>query len=171
MSAVTLEVSNTTIEIYTDGSCNPKANIGAWAAILQIDGKRITIKGVNENTTHNRMELLAVIKALDYLQQNDLENHPVIVYTDSQYVEKIKGRATKIEQQEYRTKAGKEIRNADLVGILINHIERGDITFKKVKAHQKAGEVLNLNREVDKIARKLVRESYDAGVFNRDEDV
>ena len=162
-------MNNTTIEIYTDGSCNPKENIGAWAAILEIDGESVTIKGFTKNTTHNRMELLAVINALDYLKQNDLEKRPVVVFTDSQYVEKIKERATKIEQQQYQTKAGKEIRNADLVEILIKQLDSGDITFKKVKAHQKAGEKPNLNREVDKIARRLVRGNYDTDLLNFDE--
>jgi ribonuclease HI len=146
------------IEIYTDGSCNPKANIGGWAAILFLNDEKVELKGISENTTHNRMELLAVINAIEYVRENGMEKESVLVYTDSQYVEKIKDRASKIEQQQYRTKAGNAMRNADLVEILISQIERGDISFKKVKAHQKAGDIFNLNREVDKIARKLVRE-------------
>lgn len=161
-------MSDSIIEIYTDGSCNPKEDIGAWAAILQIYGKQSIIKGICNNTTHNRMELTAVIKALDYLQQNDLENRSVVVFTDSQYVERIKERATKIEQQRYQTRAGKEMRNADLVEILIKQIDSADVSFKKVKAHQKAGEKPNLNREVDKIARKLVREGYKTGSLGTD---
>ena len=57
---------NQQIEIYTDGSCHTQICIGAWASIILIGNEKINLSGVVENTTHNRMEILAVIKALDY---------------------------------------------------------------------------------------------------------
>jgi ribonuclease HI len=57
-------------EIYTDGSCHTQLCIGAWAAIILIDEEKITLSGKDLDTTHNRMEILAVTEALEYLRLN-----------------------------------------------------------------------------------------------------
>jgi len=54
-------------EIYTDGSCHTQLCIGAWASIILVDDKKIVLSGKEFNTTHNRMEILAVIKSIKYL--------------------------------------------------------------------------------------------------------
>ncbi len=152
-----------TIEIYTDGSCNAIYNIGAWAAILFVDDKKIELKGVVENTTHNRMELLAVIKAIDFIDEK-FKNIPLLIYTDSQYVFRIPERKEKLKNASFITKKGNELPNSDLVQILIHQIETHSIEFIKVKAHQHV-EVGSFNvhetfnSEVDKLARLLVRDA------------
>ena len=71
-----------TVEIYTDGACRGNPGPGGWAALLSVDGREKEIAGAEALTTNNRMELTAVIRALESLRR------PVSarVYTDSQYV-------------------------------------------------------------------------------------
>ena len=70
------------IKIYTDGSCLTNPGDGGWAAIITINGEIKEISGSEKNTTNNRMELLAPIRALKEMKQSD----QIEIYTDSQYV-------------------------------------------------------------------------------------
>ena len=145
------------IIMYTDGSCNPKHGIGAWASLLFIEDRKVVLTGTEEQTTHQRMELQAVIKSFEYLVQVNLIEQPVHVFTDSQYVVGIPDRIAKLKAGAFITKAGLTIRSADLLQTLIHHIEILKPTFVKVKAHQR-DDANTSNHEVDRLARKLVRE-------------
>lgn len=145
------------IEIYTDGSCHTQICLGAWASIILINDTKINISGVVENTTHNRMEILAVIKALDYVVSHFENLKSMKIVSDSQYVVGLLDRQTKFVSSHYKTKAGNDIRNKDLVLQLFNHTNILDIKFVKIKAHQKPTDVINYNNEVDKVCRALVR--------------
>ena len=146
------------IEIYTDGSCHTQICFGAWASIILIGDEKINLSGVADNTTHNRMELLAVIKTLDYIIEKISEcDSKINVVSDSQYVVGLLNRRPKFILSNYKTKAGKDIRNKDLVLQLFNHTDNLNINFVKIKAHQKQTDVINYNNEVDKICRALVR--------------
>lgn len=147
----------TSVKIYTDGSCHPKALTGTWAAMLFIGDEKISLQGVEENTTHNRMELLAVINAIRHLVVMNLSEHRILIYSDSQYVVNLSSRMDKLETNNFITNAGKQLQNSDLLQILIKQIRTHDIGFVKVKAHQKDGDVHN--REVDMIARNLLRQN------------
>jgi len=146
------------ISIYTDGSCHTQHRVGGWAAILLIGVHEIVLKGSERETTHNRMELQAVIKAFDYLEELSLKETEIRVYSDSQYVVRIRERKEKLKANEFMTKSGNVIQNKDLVLTLISYIESLNIQFIKVKAHQRKTDVRNINREVDMIARKIVRD-------------
>ncbi len=146
-----------TIVIYTDGSCNPKHRVGAWAVLLFIDKNKFVLTGVEESTTHQRMELQAVIKSFEYLAKVKLLARVVELYTDSQYVTGLSGRKMKLKASGFMTKKSVPIRNDDLVRILIEYSEMMNVHFIKVKAHQKNDDH-NKNREVDLLARKIVRE-------------
>ena len=61
-------MKNPVIEIYTDGSCHSQQLIGAWAALVFINGEKTILKGTEKETTHNRMELLAVINAIKHVE-------------------------------------------------------------------------------------------------------
>ena len=150
-------MSNKLIEIYTDGSCHTQLKIGGWAALIFIDDNRIVLQGSEIETTHNRMELLAVIKSIEYSIKEFKDFEKLVIYTDSQYVERIPLRIKKFISQEFKTKSGKEIQNIDLVKKLVQLIETIQINFIKVKAHQKSDGTPNYNREVDKLSRKIVR--------------
>jgi ribonuclease HI len=70
------------VEIFTDGACKGNPGPGGWGSILRYKGVEKEISGGEANTTNNRMELTAVIKALELLK----EPCEVTLYTDSQYV-------------------------------------------------------------------------------------
>lgn len=148
-------------EVYTDGSCHTQHCMGAWASILFIGNEKITLSGIESNTTHNRMEILAVIRAVEYIQNN----HPLIkeirLISDSQYVIGLMDRQSKFIKSNFKTKAGNDIRNVDLVKILLALANSISIQFVKINAHQKETEFANYNIEVDKICRKLVREAIN----------
>lgn len=146
------------IEIYTDGSCHTQLETGAWAAIVLWGHEKMVIQGEEHPTTHNRMELLAVINAIDFVVEN-YPGIPLVVYSDSQYVVKIPERKDKLKQNHFITKKGNVLPNADLIQRLITQIEKYLVTFQKVKAHQKTGSNINYNREVDLLVRELVREN------------
>ena len=70
------------ISIYTDGSCQGNPGPGGWAAFIEENGVRRSLSGHEDNTTNNRMEILAVIKGLEAVPQSS----DVTVFSDSQYV-------------------------------------------------------------------------------------
>jgi ribonuclease HI len=154
-------LNRTIIEIYTDGSCHTKFCTGAWAAILLVNHEKLLLKGEAQNTTHNRMELLAVINAIEFIDKK-WTDVTLIIYTDSQYVDQIRNRKEKLTAKHFITKKGTPIQNCDLVKILIEQMETHSIEFVKVKAHQKPEKNLvntsaDYNREVDMIVRELMR--------------
>ena len=144
------------IEIYTDGSSHTQKLIGAWAAIIYYNKTKIIIKQVETNTSHNRMEMQAVIQAIKFVDTNYSTNIPIIINSDSQYVVNLVDRKEKLKKNEFITKKGNPVKNLDLVITLIDQIESHEITFNKIKAQVKDGD--NKNREVDLLVRKLMRE-------------
>lgn len=144
------------IEIYTDGSSHTQKLIGAWAAIIYYNKTKIIIKQVVVNTNHNRMEMQAVIQAIKFVDTNYSTNIPIIINSDSQYVVNLVDRKEKLKKNEFITKKGNPVKNLDLVITLIDQIETHEITFNKIKAHVKDGDIKN--REVDLLVRKLMRE-------------
>jgi ribonuclease HI len=143
--------------IYSDGSCHTQLLTGTWAAIIFCGDNKFIIKGLEEDTTHNRMEVFAVIKALEYLEEKNYGNLKIEIYSDSQYVVNLRQRADKLLAKNFVTKAGKKNQNADLMVRFFGCLENKKIDFIKVKAHQKDGDVFN--REVDTLVRQLLREA------------
>lgn len=76
-----------TIKIYTDGSCLGNPGPGGWAALIIIEGKEKEIAGHEKDTTNNRMEMTAIIRALEYLRENlnktTLATSKINIYSDS----------------------------------------------------------------------------------------
>ncbi len=145
------------IKIYTDGSCHTQQKTGAWAAILLIDQQEVVLQDVVLETTHNRMELLAPIKAIEYLKTQKIAFESLSIFSDSQYVVNLLLRKERLQQSAFCTKKGTPIRNADLVKTLIKYLDCENIHLVKVKAHQKKTEQINYNRKVDQLARKSLR--------------
>lgn len=144
------------IIVYTDGSYDPDKDVGAWGAIILINEKKLTIKEIVKHSTHQRMELLAVINSLEYLINKGF-NSNIKVYTDSQYISGLISRFPKLIQSNYLTKAKKELVNNDLLKRFYQLINSTHFELFKVKAHLKKTEIINYNREVDKMVRNLVR--------------
>jgi ribonuclease HI len=150
---------NNSALIYTDGSCHTQLEIGAWASIIFVEDKKIILTETVENTTHQRMELLAVISSLHYLLKNNAEIKSVKIISDSQYVIGLMRRKEKLTATDFKTKAQNEVRNTDLVKELLRLSDIFTIDFEKIKAHQKQTDITNYNIEVDKLCRNKVREA------------
>jgi ribonuclease HI len=151
------------ITVYTDGSCNHAHRTGGWAAILFIENQKFVLKGKELNTTHQRMELTAVLKMLEYVEHNHLLTVPIQVYTDSQYVVNLQKRRANLVGKSFLTKRNLPVANTDLVTKFFTGIDKVTIEFTKVQAHQRVTSGENLNRDVDKLARAEVREYVQTG--------
>jgi len=146
-------------EIYTDGSCHTQQCVGAWASVILIDNEKVVLSGKEIETTHNRMEILAVINSIIYILQNFSSIKEIKIVSDSQYVIGLVDRKYKFIKSDYKTKAGIDIRNVDLVKELLTLLTFITVEFVKIKAHQKPNETVNYNIEVDKLSRQIVREA------------
>ena len=135
-----------TIEIFTDGACSGNPGPGGWAAILRFNGIEKELSGGEKDTTNNRMELTAVIKALEALR------YPcnVKLTTDSKYV------CDAINQKwvygwrdnNWRKKDKKPALNPDLWQKLLSLLEKHNVEFIWVKGHNDHPE----NERCDKLA-------------------
>jgi ribonuclease HI len=148
-------------EIYTDGSCHTQQCVGAWASVILIDNEKVVLSGKEIETTHNRMEILAVINSIKYILQNFSSIKEIKIVSDSQYVIGLVDRKYKFIKSDYKTKAGIDIRNIDLVKELLTLLTFITVEFVKIKAHQKPNETVNYNIEVDKLSRQIVREAVN----------
>ena len=134
------------IKIYTDGSCLGNPGSGGWAAIIFMNGKKITIKGSKKNTTNNQMELLAPIKALKKIPFGE----KVEIFTDSKYLKLgITEWIFKWKNNGWKTSNKSKVKNLELWKELHKLVENYQIKWSWVKAH--SGN--KINEEVDIIAR------------------
>ena len=135
------------IKIYTDGSCLNNPGNGGWAAIINNNGKILKISGNEKNTTNNKMELMAPIKALEKIEKNK----KVYIYTDSKYVKLgITEWINKWMKNNWQTSKKERVKNKELWVELYNLTKSFEISWMWVKAH--AGDPLN--EEVDSLAKK-----------------
>lgn len=143
------------IIIYTDGGCRGNPGIGGWGVWLQYNGKEKKIHGSAKNTTNNKMELTAIIKALESLKTKDLE---IDLYTDSKYV--IKGINQWIinwKKNNWKTANKKAVKNYDLWKELDAISQNFKIHWHWVKGH--SGNIGNdiaddlANQAMDKISK------------------
>lgn len=149
------------VTIYTDGSGHTQLKTGAWAAIIFIEDKqRFEIEGMEKDTTHQRMELMAVINSLHFIKENYPHQQQVLVISDSQYVVGLAERKQKLSAANFLTKKGKEIQNVDLVKRLYGFDEVFEIQYEKIKSHSSSFENndAQFNNEVDQKVRKLLRD-------------
>lgn len=120
------------IYIYSDGACKGNPGAGGWGALLVTDGHRKEICGGEPNTTNNRMEMTAVIRALESLKRPST----VEVHTDSQYVQKgISEWMTGWKRRNWRTADGKPVKNQDLWLQLDALSQLHRIEWKWVRGH------------------------------------
>jgi len=120
------------VTIYTDGACKGNPGPGGWGALLQYRGREREICGGEPDTTNNRMELTAVIRALETLKRPSA----VALYTDSQYVKN--GIETWIhawKRNGWKTSERKAVKNADLWLELERLAGEHDIEWHWVKGH------------------------------------
>ena len=148
------------ITIFTDGSCHNRFKTGGWACIIFIGDEKITLKGSEFETTHHRMELVAVLEAMKFLETIDRLNYPITIYSDSQYVVNLVVRSERLKISGYKTKKLNPIRNADLVQSVLHFINAASVTLVKVKSHLRSSDLASvINREVDILSRHMMRSS------------
>ena len=119
------------VTIYTDGACSGNPGPGGWAAVLRYGTAEKELSGGEKDTTNNRMELTAVIRALEALK----EPCAVTVYTDSQYISRAmtEGWLAKWKAAGFTKKGG--LKNAELWRALDGLLQRHEVRFQWVKGH------------------------------------
>ena len=140
------------IKIYTDGACSGNPGKGGWGALIQENDNEKKLSGSELNTTNNRMELTAVIRALEHYD----EAKEIEVFTDSKYVmqgitEWIKNWKT----NHWKTSQKKDVKNKDLWVLLDSVSAKHDIKWSWVKGH--AGD--HGNEIADTLATQAILES------------
>ena len=121
------------IEIYTDGACSGNPGPGGWGAVLRYKGVEKELSGGEKDTTNNRMELTAVIKALQALK----EPCHITLYTDSKYVSDAfnQGWIYGWLKKDWKKSDGKPVLNKELWQRLYELWKQHDITLVWVKGH------------------------------------
>ncbi len=135
-----------TVEIFTDGACSGNPGPGGYGAILKYNGIERELSGGEPRTTNNRMELMAVIVALEALK----EQCNVVLTSDSKYVIDAleKGWAKKWQSNNWmRTNKDKAL-NPDLWERLLKLTDYHNITYNWIKGHAGHTE----NERCDKLA-------------------
>lgn len=134
------------VEIYTDGACSGNPGPGGWGALLLCNGHEKELCGGDADTTNNRMEMMAVIKALEALNTSS----QVRLYTDSKYVmDGITKWLAGWKAKGWKTAAKKPVKNKELWQEMDVIVNKHDVEFIWVKGH--AGD--EGNERADELAR------------------
>ena len=143
------------VDIYTDGACSYNPGPGGWAAVLIYKGNEKEISGYEPESTNNRMELTAVLQALQALK----EACYVTVYTDSAYIHNAfaKGWINNWQANGWKTASKKPVENQDLWKGIIELAKKHRVTWKKVKGHADD----KYNNICDKLARKAITDNKE----------
>jgi len=138
------------ITIYTDGACSGNPGPGGWAAILRYGEHESELSGGEAETTNNRMELIAVVMALEAVR----EPCRVTLYSDSKYVVDAmdRGWAKGWRERGWRLADKSPAKNVDLFQRLLELTEIHQVTFVWVKGH---GEN-EYNNRCDELARNEI---------------
>ncbi len=136
--------------IYTDGACSGNPGPGGWAALLIYQDKQKEIWGGEEDTTNQRMEMLAALEALKALK----EPCSVKLYSDSVYLVNafLKGWLRKWQLNGWLTTKKEPVENRDLWEELLRLDRRHDVQWIKVKGHSDN----EYNNRCDYLARKAI---------------
>ncbi|PHS31019.1 MAG: ribonuclease HI [Methylophaga sp.] len=121
------------VEVFTDGACSGNPGPGGWGAILRSKGVEKELSGGEKDSTNNRMEMMAVIAALEALTQPC----KVKITTDSQYV--MKGMMEWLpgwKKRNWKTAAKKPVKNVDLWQRMEKAAEQHTLEWEWVRGHQ-----------------------------------
>ena len=140
-------MSEEAVEIFSDGACRGNPGPGGWGALLRARGVEKELWGGEAQTTNNRMELTAVIRALEALKRPSR----VRLFTDSQYVQKgISEWIHSWKRRGWRTADKKAVKNEDLWRRLDELVQNHTIEWFWVKGHAGHPE----NERADRLANK-----------------
>lgn len=138
------------INIYTDGACSGNPGAGGYGVVLLYNDNRKELSQGYRFTTNNRMEMLAVIKALEALKEPCLVN----LYSDSKYIVDAieKGWAVKWKNNAWKRNKNELALNIDLWERLLNLLDVHKVNFNWVKGHANNIE----NERCDFLARQAI---------------
>ncbi len=135
------------VKIFTDGACSGNPGPGGWGAVLRWQGVEKELSGGARNTTNNRMELMAAIRALESLKRAV----PVDLYTDSTYLrDGITKWLPAWKANGWKTAARKPVKNQDLWRRLEAALADHEVRWRWVKGHAGHAE----NERADQLARQ-----------------
>ncbi len=139
--------------IHTDGGCDPNPGTGGWAAVLRHGGKIREISGSAYETTNNRMEMTAAIRALEALQTHCRAD----LYTDSQYLQRgITEWLPNWKRRNWKRRGG-PVKNEDLWRQLDQLVGQHEVSWHWVRGH--AGDPDN--ERCDELAGAAIREARE----------
>ena len=140
---------NKKVDIYTDGACSGNPGPGGWGVLIEIDNENIELSGGDRETTNNRMELMAAIKALEAIDKD----YEITLYTDSNYVKDgITSWISNWKKNNWKTASKKDVKNKELWMRLDEAIKDKNISWVWVKGH--AGNTGN--EQADYLARSAL---------------
>lgn len=115
--------------VYTDGSCYPNPNgNGGWGYIVLANEEAVrTMKGSEKNTTNNRMELMAILRALESFEDGE----DVLIMSDSQYCVN----SMMVWMRKWRRKQFSGVKNTDLMKAIDNEMQRLNVKAEWVRGH------------------------------------
>lgn len=140
------------VDVFTDGACKGNPGPGGWGALLRMGPHEKELSGSEAETTNNRMEMTAVIRALGALT----EPCEVTLYSDSTYV--IDGITKWVhgwQKRGWKTAAKKPVLNEDLWRQMIDVVARHDVSWNWVKGHSGHPE----NERVDQLASERAEQA------------
>lgn len=139
------------VEIFSDGACKGNPGPGGWGALMRYGSVEKELFGGESNTTNNRMELMAVISALEALKKPC----DIVVWTDSQYVQKgISEWLPNWKRRNWMTADKKPVKNADLWQRLDQAALPHQIQWRWVRGHNGHIE----NERADRLANRGIEE-------------
>ena len=139
------------VTLFTDGACRGNPGPGGWGAYLIFKDKEKSLYGFEDNTTNNRMELMAAIQGLKALNRSCT----IELKTDSKYVlQGITEWMPGWKKNGWKTAAKKPVKNVDLWQLLDNEVTRHQVNWHWVKGH--AG--IHGNEMADQLANQAIDE-------------
>ncbi|MGB6010344.1 MAG: RNase H family protein [Desulfobacterales bacterium] len=150
--------------IFTDGSVNTHSKIG-YGAYLAVSERGLSLDSLRprvevrrfEHTSSTKLELQTLLWALSDIQALGSR---VIVYTDSQNIMGLQGRRDRLEQNDYRSKKNKRLKNYELYQEFYRMTDQLDCEFVKVRGHRVSNQKNDIERLftlVDKASRNALR--------------
>jgi len=125
-------MSDDKVTIFTDGGCRGNPGPGGWGALMRFGNHEKEIYGYEEETTNNRMELMAAIRSLEILSRDC----SIVLTTDSQYVRQgITEWMEGWKNRGWKTAAKKSVKNKDLWQRLDEAVKRHNVEWQWVKGH------------------------------------
>ena len=154
------------VSLFTDGSVNPQSGIG-FGAYLLVEKKEFSCPQLEnkikiqkfDNTSSTKLELETLLWALD---DGNLKNFKIVVYTDCQNIIGLKERRERFEKNNYMISRGVLIKNHELYKEFFKRLDILDCEFIKVKGHKKTSvkdEIDEIFTLVDRATRKALRKT------------